>query len=385
MDKTTLPQAKGLANWIEVFRAGSHTDAKGQHITFSRADLDQMVANHALGAAPAVLGHPKHNDPAYAWTSSIKRDGDTLLARFADINPQFAAGVESGAYRNRSVSVFKDPQHGWRVRHVGWLGATPPAIDGLRPVEFADGHECFEFAAPGVAQLGWGLNSAARLFRGIREWIIGSQGMEVADSVLPNYQVESIEEAARAANDVDAASAISAFSHPGGNDVNFTKEDLDRARQEGMTQGRETATAEFSQRVNDADARTARVEGERRTERIQTQIAGWLGEGRVLPAEQAGLAEFMAQIETAGQSFEFSANNGTVSKTPAQWFAEFMSARAPVIKLGQHADGGTPTDVNDAAALAEKAKEFMKSQQDKGLTVSYADAVLKVSTGSAAS
>lgn len=384
MDKTTLPQAKGLANWIEVFRAGSHTDAKGQHITFSRADLDQMVANHALGAAPAVLGHPKHNDPAYAWTSDIKRDGDTLFARFEDINPQFAAGVESGAYRNRSVSVFKDPQHGWRVRHVGWLGATPPAIDGLRPVEFADGHECFEFAAPTAAQIGWGFNSVARVFRSMRERLIGDRGLDVADSVIPNYLVESIEEAARVAGDAYTATAIPAFSHPGGNDVNFTKEDLDRARQEGMTQGRETATAEFSQRVNDADARTARVEGERRTERIQTQIAGWLGEGRVLPAEQAGLAEFMAHIETAGQSFEFSANNGTVTKTPAQWFAEFMSARAPVIKLGQREDGGTPTDVNDAAALAEKAKEFMKNQHDKGLTVSFADAVLQVSTGAAA-
>ncbi|WP_176332666.1 hypothetical protein [Burkholderia vietnamiensis] len=379
MDTTTSSQAKGLTNWIEVFKAGNHVAADGRAISFSRADLDQMVANHALGAAPAVLGHPKHNDPAYAWTAELKRDGDVLFARFEDINPQFEAGVESGAYRNRSVSVFKDPQRGWRVRHIGWLGATPPAIDGLRPVEFADGHECFEFAAPGVAQVGWGLETAARLFRSVREWLIGDRGQDVADAVVPNWQIDSIEEAARAANDVEPVVAASAFSHPGGNDVTITQEDLERARQEGMAQGREAAAAEFSQRITEADTRAANIESERRAERISTQIAGWIKEGRVLPAEQAGLAEFMAQIDSAGQSFEFSANNGTVKKTPAQWFAEFMSARTPVVKLGQRDNSDAQADTSDPQAIANAAREFMTSQSAKGITVSYADAVLHVS------
>ncbi|CAR51878.1 hypothetical protein [Burkholderia cenocepacia] len=381
MDTTTSPQAKGLANWIEVFRAGNHVAADGRPISFSRADLDQMVENHALGAAPAVLGHPKHNDPAYAWTAELKRDGDLLFARFEDINPQFEAGVESGAYRNRSVSVFKDQQRGWRVRHVGWLGAVAPAIDGLRPVEFADGQEFFEFAAPGVTQLGWGLETAARLFRSVREWLIGDRGQDVADAVVPNWQIDSIEEAARAANDVEPVVAASAFSHPGGNDVTITQQDLDRARQEAMTRGREAATAEFSQRIADANARAETIEAERRAERISTQIAGWVKEGRVLPAEQSGLAEFMAQIEAGGQSFEFAASNGTVKKTPAQWFAEFMSARAPVVKLGQRDIGDAQTDATDPQAIANAATEFMKSQSDKGITVSYADAVLHVSKG----
>ncbi|WP_069353864.1 hypothetical protein [Burkholderia cenocepacia] len=384
MDKTTSPQAKGLADWIEVFKAGSHTDSKGQRMTFSRGDVDQMVANHARGAAPAVLGHPQHNDPAYAWTAGLKREGDTLYARFEDINPQFSAGVESGAYRNRSVSVFKDPVHGWRVRHVGWLGAMPPAIDGLRPVEFSDGEESFEFAAPGVYQLGWGLESAARLFRGVREWLIGDRGQDVADAVVPNWQIDSIEEAARAANDVEPVVAASAFSHPGGNDVTtITQQDLDRARQEGITQGREAASAEFSQQVSDAQARAASVEGERRAERISSQVAGWIKEGRVLPAEQSGLAEFMAQLETAGQSFEFSASNGTVQKTPAQWFAEFMSARAPVVKLGQRDNSEAQPDGSDPQAIANAAREFMTGQEAKGITVSFADAVLHVSNGAA--
>jgi hypothetical protein len=93
------------------------------------------------------------------------------------------------------------------------------------------------------------------------------------------------------------------------------------------------------------------------------------------------LAEFMAQIEAGGQSFEFAASNGTVKKTPAQWFAEFMSARAPVVKLGQRDIGDAQTDATDPQAIANAATEFMKSQSDKGITVSYADAVLHVSKG----
>ncbi|WP_254596732.1 hypothetical protein [Burkholderia aenigmatica] len=203
----------------------------------------------------------------------------------------------------------------------------------------------------------------------------------MADAVVPNWQIDSIEEAARAANDVEPVVAASAFSHPGGNDVTITQQDLDRARQEGMNQGREAATAEFSQRITEADARAASIESERRAERISTQIAGWVKEGRVLPAEQSGLAEFMAQIEAGGQSFEFAASNGTVKKTPAQWFAEFMSARAPVVKLGQRDIGDAQTDATDPQAIANAATEFMKSQSDKGITVSYADAVLHVSKG----
>jgi hypothetical protein len=91
---------KGLGDWIEVFKAGQHVDSKGTECAFSVADLDQMVANVALGKPPAVLGHPKHDDPAFGW-AELKRDGEALFARFDDVNPAFEAGVKSGAYRNR--------------------------------------------------------------------------------------------------------------------------------------------------------------------------------------------------------------------------------------------------------------------------------------------
>ncbi|MCG5260389.1 hypothetical protein EM868_00280 [Cupriavidus gilardii] len=382
MDKHTTSQDKGLAGWIEVFRAGSHVASDGKRCEFTQADLDQMVANQALGAAPAVLGHPKDNDPAYAWTSDIKREGDRLFVKFTDINPDFAKGVQSGAYRNRSVSVYKDGEHGWRLRHVGWLGATPPAIDGLRPVQFSDGQEALEFAMPEPYRLRWAFESMAGVLRRLRESVIAEKGQAAADALVSNWEIDSL---ADVAADLDTPRENNpAFSKPGATTVTtFTQADLDRARQEGEAQGRQAAAAEFSQQVTDANARASQAEGERRAARIQGQIDGWVREGKVTPAEKAGLAEFMAQLETgAAQSFEFSAHDGqTASKTTAQWFADFMASRAPVVKLGAGQDGGEPVavDPNDAQQLASAAHEYMKAQEAKGMTVSYADAVMHVS------
>ncbi len=109
-------------------QAGKHSDSQGRQASSRPADLDQMVVNHKLGAAPAVLGHPKTDDPAYAWTAGLKRDGNSLLAKFEDINPAFEAGVGSGAYRNRSVRVLKDPAPRL-ARPPCWLARRDAACD----------------------------------------------------------------------------------------------------------------------------------------------------------------------------------------------------------------------------------------------------------------
>jgi len=236
---------KGLRGFIEVFKAGTHTDSKGRQVTFSKADVEQMVENHKLGAAPAVIGHPKDTAPAYAQVAQYKLDDDgRLFAKFDKINPAFEAGVESGAYYNRSVSVHKDDRHGWRVRHVGWLGAMPPAIDGLQPVEFsADDDNCFEFAAPGYS-LVWGLESAAKLMRSLRDRMIEKEGLEAADATLPQWQIDSMNESATTARQqFNEANPPSLFNQPGEDDMTITQEALDaavaKARAEGVAAGKE--------------------------------------------------------------------------------------------------------------------------------------------------
>lgn len=375
----------GLAGWVEVFRAGSHTDSKGKACAFSHADLDQMVANHKLGAAPAVIGHPKEADPAYAWVDSYKREGDSLFAKFKDINPAFEAGVGSGAYRNRSVSVYPDKQHGWRVRHVGWLGAVPPAIDGLQAVAFAAAEaECMEFAAPGYA-LAWSLESIATLLRGLREQTIERDGIEAADKSLPQWAIDTATEQAqiarRAFEEADAPNPFfSKTDNPGGS-MSFTQEQLDAAKDQARKEAKDQAAVEFAA----TQAQLIKLQSERQSERIRAQIAGWKATGHVTPAEEHGLVEFMVAVEGAEAEFSFSAADGKeAKKTPAQFFADFMASRAPVVKLGKRdddgGDPGTGVDAENPAVIADRARSYMKEQSDKGLLVSLPEAVAHVST-----
>ncbi|MCW5300877.1 hypothetical protein DXT88_22145 [Herbaspirillum lusitanum] len=376
MDKTKHPTPKRTltGRWIDVFRAGTNTDSKGQVSTFTQADLDQIVANHSLGAAPAVLGHPKDNDPAFAWTEEIKRDGDLLYVKFKDINPAFEAGVETGAYRNRSVSIYRDPAHGLRLRHVGWLGAAPPAIDGLS-VNFSDNGEYMEFSAASLNSAAWALNNAASLFRNLREQVIADKGVEEADRVIPNYQIDALESAAG-----DLLDEVTEADNPtfttGETAMTITKEDLEAARLEGRTQ----ATTEFTKQLEDANTRAARVEADRRSERITTQIEGWKKEGKVLPAEAAGLAEFMGVLETGTtQSFEFSASGQTAKKTPGEWFAEFMAGQSPKVALNEKTGNENAGDPNESAqAIAGRIQEYINDKAKAGVTVSYAEAMAQL-------
>lgn len=389
---------KGLADWIEVFRAGTHTDSKGRKLTFTEADLDQMVTNVALGAAPAVLGHPQHNDPAYAWANDVKRDGTSLYAKFSDINPDFEAGVASGAYRNRSVSVIKDADHGWRLQHVGWLGAARPAIAGLKPVEFSAGAETHEFSADDMTTA-WAIDDIATVLRSVREYLISAASLEVADRVVPGWRIDSITQAANRireqalAEDAAEGAPVNGLQpmftaptattvSPTGATMALTPEDLARTAAETEARLRAELTAQFAAQTATTAAELQRLQAERQAERIGAQIHDWKARGLVLPAEEAGLREFMGAIETGDGEFTFSAATGPVKQTRAQWFAQFMAGRKPVVRLGQQLAGddtaGTHVDPNNARAIADAASEFQAAEAKAGREISIELAVTKV-------
>jgi hypothetical protein len=382
---------KGLRGLIEVFKAGTHTDSKGRKISFSQADLDQMIVNHSLGPAPAVIGHPKDTAPAYAQVEEYKREGDSLFAKFTKINPAFEAGVESGAYYNRSVSVHKDDKHGWRVRHVGWLGAVPPSIDGLQPVEFsADDENCFEFAAPGYS-LVWGLESAARLMRKLRDRMIEKDGLEAADATLPQWDIDSINEAVSTARTQFNEASPALFNQPTGeDDMTITQEAHDAAvaaaTAAGEAKGKADAASAAQADFAAAQAELVTLKKASQTARHTSLIDGWKAKGLIVPADEEGLLEYMAQQEDGGSEFSFSkAQGGEGKKSSQQWFLDFMAARKPVVKLGNAGDAGDadPVNLTSATEIANAANDFMATEKAAGRIVNIASAVQHVTTKAA--
>ena len=142
---------------LHIFRAGRHTAMNGATMEFSDQDVADMAASYepSRAAAPLVVGHPDIDAPAYGWVTRLHADGPDLFAETEQVEPQFASQVNEGRYRNISVSVYppgaaSNPKPGrWYVKHVGFLGATPPAVLGLRPAQFAAAPDAvtFEFAA----------------------------------------------------------------------------------------------------------------------------------------------------------------------------------------------------------------------------------------------
>ncbi len=133
--------------WKEVFKAGKHTDANGNEREWSSEDIDTIISKYNNQMpddkhdAPVVIGHPVNNSPAYAWVESLKKDGETLLAKFTQIDPEFEQLIKEGRYKKVSIALYPDMM----LRHIGFLGAIPPAVKGLKDSEFnsTDNFICF--------------------------------------------------------------------------------------------------------------------------------------------------------------------------------------------------------------------------------------------------
>ena len=130
---------------FEIFKSGTRTDNNGRKVTITDADVAQAAAAYdpKLHEAPLVIGHPKTDAPAYGWVGSLQADGGVLSADFAQMDDDFVSLVQSGRYKKVSASFYppdspSNPKPGsWYLRHVGFLGAPPPAVKGLSAINFA--------------------------------------------------------------------------------------------------------------------------------------------------------------------------------------------------------------------------------------------------------
>ncbi|AGW12835.1 hypothetical protein [Megalodesulfovibrio gigas] len=143
--------AKTPPRTLTIFRSGTHTAMDGQELHFSDADLTATAAAYdpAKHEAPLVIGHPATDAPAYGWVKSLTvhpgQSGLELGATSGPVAPEFAGAVNTGFYKKISASFYpphakSNPVPGvYYLRHVGFLGAQPPAVKGLPPPPaFAD-------------------------------------------------------------------------------------------------------------------------------------------------------------------------------------------------------------------------------------------------------
>lgn len=373
---------------VPIFKPGRHTAANGATLDFSEEQLAASIAAYdpKVHEAPLVIGHPKDNGPAYGWVSALSFAEGEVVAEVDQVNPEFAELVKAGAFKKRSASFYTpdspaNPVPGvYYLRHVGFLGAHPPAVKGLSPVQFNEDEEgVVEFADDAYAS-----STVAHLFRRLREFILAKFDQETADSALPSFYVEDLE---RAAADKRAQIAAEATNPPEFNeDPSMTTQNTNtNAQDEQLQRDLEAARARVAeleaQAANFSEREAALRERERRAAvaTIRADLDQHVKAGRILPAHAGALAEFMAGLSDEGEVVEFGEPvNGAAPKlSPRAFMAAFVASLPKAVEFGELA-GGTGPAAGDLTAneIAERALAHIKKvREETGREVSYVEAV----------
>lgn len=131
---------------IKIFRAGRHTDADGEEREYTEEAVKRIADvynGQRAHVAPAVKGHPRDDEPAHGWVDKLRYSGGELFATFREVTSDFAEELKAGRYKFRSIALYPSGL----LKHVGFLGAVPPAVKGLGEIpQFADGVRCLFFA-----------------------------------------------------------------------------------------------------------------------------------------------------------------------------------------------------------------------------------------------
>ncbi len=401
---------------IPFFRAGRHRSNGGDDLAFSEADLKRCadVYNPATWRAPFVVGHPKMDAPAYGGVNRIEfSDGQLAAIPGTDTEPQFSEMVRSGRFPNVSAS-FYPPHHGhhplkggdgedaYYVRHIGFLGATPPALKGLPGVQFAAGDEDIveiEFSERDEAgllqQLGGLLKrllNADQTAFAEPDYAGPNKSYPIADAgavksawdlagkaAIPDHVRRRVIEIAKAHGWTDA---LPAAAHDWAKQHNLsfsetqevtdvTTEELDRreaeikAREEKL-KAEQVSFAERETQITRAEKRARR---ESATQFVENFVSGE-HKGRLLPREKAPLIELLCYCEDAGagKTLEFAegADGETAKKTPAAILREFIEGLGERVDFSEHSkaagtETGKPQRLADRMAARFKKPEAIAS------------------------
>lgn len=184
---------------LHIFKPSTHTAMCGTSFNFTESDLSATVAayNPSLHEAPMVIGHPQHDAPAAGWIKSLSATTQGLIAEPQQVDATFAEQIAKGSYKKISASFYhpdaaNNPVPGvYYLRHVGFLGAQPPSVKGLRPIELADDEQgVIEFSDHGHYL-------SADLWRRFREWLISQFNKDTANHVAPSWAIDSLADTAR--------------------------------------------------------------------------------------------------------------------------------------------------------------------------------------------
>ncbi len=131
---------------FQIFSAGKYRTPLGVDLEFSRLTINTTAGTYdpIRFCAPLCVGHPGNDLPSYGEVTKVFTKGDAMYC-MADVSDDLISLVRTGRYKNVSASFFGpltpgNPVPGaFYLKHVGFLGAVPPAVKGMKPLAFSEG------------------------------------------------------------------------------------------------------------------------------------------------------------------------------------------------------------------------------------------------------
>ncbi len=321
--------------WVEIFRAGTY----GNKGSFSAEDIDRVVRSYdpSFHEAPVCVGHPADDTPAFGWTAELKRDGDSLLAKFKDVDPAFAEAVRDRRYPKRSAAFYKGADGKISgLRHVAFLGGQPPEVKGLKEINFGDNGRTFtevDFEEEAVAT---GDKTVKEQIAEFFSELFGNKGGAAQAATFSERDAQALVDRA-------VAAAVQPLQ------AKITAQEKALAEQK----------AEFAER--ERKLLTQEIKG-----RAGELIAGLKQKGKWIPAfDKMGLGVIFQELAKQTETIEFGEGDAKKTLPLADLLAQFVEGLPSIVPTGRLSNGA-PTAAPNASvkddALTAAARALQKAK-----------------------
>lgn len=333
---------------IKMLKPGKFTSMSGKVVKFTEADLQATAAayNPEILSAPFVIGHPKHDDPAYGWIGAVEFADGILNGTANQVDTAFAEMVNSGKFSRVSLALYEpdspnNPVPGvYYPKHLGFLGAMAPAVKGLGTVSLSEGEV-------GVIELGdWSDRTIARLLRSLKNKLIEKFGTEDAEAALPEWDIESVQEEALRPEIKTEAALEPAFAETKTEEeaMALTTEQL-AAREVDLQKREETLKKKETAGVHSANVAFAE---------------GLVAAGKLLPANRealVGCLDFAAGIKD-GDVISLGEGDAKKEKPVIEVLQDIFSSYPKIIEFGELAGGRFDQDEDKGKIPADLSKHI---------------------------
>lgn len=327
----------------------------GNFYRITDADCAELVESYDpnLYAAAMVKGHPKQEDPRFGSINELSLSPQkVVLAAPAKVDPAFADEVNSGKYPYISAKLYAPKSKGnpkpgkLYLRHVGFLGAVPPAVKGMKKAQIDQAAVSFSECQADEVSFACAEVKAVKTDSG--EFIL--EFSEI------NFEQEERMDATQLAKaEADLNGRIKLVSEK---EVSFSE------REKGLGE-RETRIA----------AKELAIKRQGITDFVEAQVKA----ARIPSGMKNGLIEFMSSLDEE-DVLEFSEGEKAVKKPAVDFIKDLLSSLTPMVSFGETA-GGEQVNTEDPAVLARKATEYRNACLKNGQEISFSEAVDHIAKG----